>query len=177
VNRSDQFRTRRISFMCFTRIYYFHIRRLKFPVWWPGNKNSPNVTHACRKRRLKWVATLPLGDINTEAWSSGLGVGRGATTLPCKRENVEKPPIKSAGFCGGGQGLSWAVEPRKERQKEREIKKDRRRLKWTKNGPKYHQSDWDEWLLDVRVEGTNISRKHPENGGSIIDFWNVGIVL
>jgi hypothetical protein len=25
------------------------------------------VTHACRKRRLKWVATLPLGDINTEA--------------------------------------------------------------------------------------------------------------
>jgi hypothetical protein len=36
------------------------------------------VTHACRKRRLKWVATLPLGDINTEAWSSGMGVGRGA---------------------------------------------------------------------------------------------------
>jgi len=31
-----------------------------------------------RKRRLKWVATLPLGDINTEAWSSGMGVGRGA---------------------------------------------------------------------------------------------------
>jgi hypothetical protein len=28
-------------------------------------------------------ATLPLGDINTEAWSSGMGVGRGAnsTTL------------------------------------------------------------------------------------------------
>jgi hypothetical protein len=49
-----------------------------FPVWWPGNKNSPTVTHACRKRRLKWVATLPLGDINAEAWSSGMGVGRGA---------------------------------------------------------------------------------------------------
>jgi hypothetical protein len=57
-----------------------------FPVWWPGNKNSPTVTHACRKRRLKWVAgtwgynwtTLPLGDINTEAWSSRVGVGRGA---------------------------------------------------------------------------------------------------
>jgi hypothetical protein len=54
-------------------------------VWWPGNKNSPTVTHTCRKRRLKWVpgawgcnwATLPLGDINTEAWSSGMGVGRG----------------------------------------------------------------------------------------------------
>jgi hypothetical protein len=30
-------------------------------VWWPGNKNSPTVTHACRKRRIKWVATLPLG--------------------------------------------------------------------------------------------------------------------
>jgi hypothetical protein len=37
---------------------------LVFPVWWPVNKNSPTVTHACRKRRLKWVATLPLGDIN-----------------------------------------------------------------------------------------------------------------
>jgi hypothetical protein len=24
-------------------------------VWWPGLKNSPTVTHACRKRRLKWV--------------------------------------------------------------------------------------------------------------------------
>jgi hypothetical protein len=33
--------------------------------------------NACRKRRLKWVATLPLVDINTEAWSSGMGVGRG----------------------------------------------------------------------------------------------------
>jgi hypothetical protein len=31
--------------------------------WHRGNKNSPTVTHACRKRRLKWVATLPLGDI------------------------------------------------------------------------------------------------------------------
>jgi hypothetical protein len=38
-------------------------------VWWPGNKNSPTVTHAF---------TLPLGDINTEAWSSRLGGGRGA---------------------------------------------------------------------------------------------------
>jgi hypothetical protein len=53
---------------------YFNL----FPVWWPGNKNSPTVSHACRKRRLKWVAILPLGDINTEAWSFGMGVGRGA---------------------------------------------------------------------------------------------------
>jgi len=27
---------------------------------------------------IRVVATLPLGDINTEAWSSGMGVGRGA---------------------------------------------------------------------------------------------------
>jgi hypothetical protein len=40
----------------------------------------------------------------------------GLTTLPCKKENVEKPPRYSAGFCGGGQGLSWAVEPRKEEE-------------------------------------------------------------
>jgi hypothetical protein len=38
----------------------------------------------------------------------------GLTTLTCKKKIVEKPPRNSAGFCGGGQGLSWAVEPRKE---------------------------------------------------------------
>jgi hypothetical protein len=38
----------------------------------------------------------------------------GLTTLPCKKKFVEKPPRNSAGFCGGGQGLSWAVESRKE---------------------------------------------------------------
>jgi hypothetical protein len=37
----------------------------------------------------------------------------GLTTLPCKKEIVEKPPRNSAGFCGGGQGLDWAVEERK----------------------------------------------------------------
>jgi hypothetical protein len=42
----------------------------------------------------------------------GLGVG---LNLPCKKI-VEKPPKNSAGFCGGGQGLSWAVEPRKEEE-------------------------------------------------------------
>jgi hypothetical protein len=46
-----------------------------------------------------------------------MGVGRGVTTLPCKKKIVEKPPKNSAGFCGGGQGLSWAVEPRKEEEK------------------------------------------------------------
>jgi hypothetical protein len=33
---------------------------------------------------------------------------------------VEKPPRNSAGFCGGGKGLSWAVEPRKEEEEEEE---------------------------------------------------------
>jgi hypothetical protein len=64
---------------------------------------------------LKWVATLPLGDINAEDWSSGIGLGVGLPTLPCKKKKIiEKHPRNSAGFCGGGQGLSWAVEPRKE---------------------------------------------------------------
>jgi hypothetical protein len=40
----------------------------------------------------------------------------GLTTLPCKTENVEKPPRNSAGFYGGGQGLSWAVESREEEE-------------------------------------------------------------
>jgi hypothetical protein len=63
------------------------VRICKVPVWWLGSKNSPTVTHACRKRRLKWVATLPLGDINTEAWSSGMGVGRGANNPTLKKEH------------------------------------------------------------------------------------------
>jgi hypothetical protein len=41
----------------------------------------------------------------------------GLTTLPCKKKIVEKPPRNSTGFCGGGQGLSWAVEPRKEERR------------------------------------------------------------
>jgi hypothetical protein len=54
-----------------------------YPVWWQGLKNSPTVTHACHKKRLKWIpsawgycwATLSLEVINTETWSSRLGVG------------------------------------------------------------------------------------------------------
>jgi hypothetical protein len=42
-----------------------------------------------------------------------MGFGRGVTTLPSKKKIVEKPPRNSAGFCGGCQGLSWAVEPRR----------------------------------------------------------------
>jgi hypothetical protein len=49
----------------------------------------------------------------------------GLTTLPCKKENFEKPPRNSAGFCGGGQGLSWAVEPRKEVRRRRNLNSDR----------------------------------------------------
>jgi hypothetical protein len=42
------------------------------------------------------------------------GLAWGLTTVRCKKKIVEKPPRNSAGFCGGGQGLSWAVEPTKE---------------------------------------------------------------
>jgi hypothetical protein len=38
----------------------------------------------------------------------------GLTTLPYKKNIVQKPPRYSAGFCGRGQGLSWDVKPRKE---------------------------------------------------------------
>jgi hypothetical protein len=37
----------------------------------------------------------------------------GLQPYPVKKKTVEKPPRNSARFCGGGQGLSWAVEPRK----------------------------------------------------------------
>jgi len=45
-------------------------------------------------------------------------LGVSLTTLPCKKKIVEKPPRNSAAFCGGCQGLSWAVEPRKEEEEE-----------------------------------------------------------
>jgi hypothetical protein len=45
-----------------------------------------------------------------------MGVGCGTKPYPVKKKIVEKPPRNSAGFCGGGQGLSWAVEPRKEEE-------------------------------------------------------------
>jgi hypothetical protein len=40
--------------------------------------------------------------------------------MDLKKKIVEKPPRNSAGFCGGGQGLSRAVEPSKEEEEERE---------------------------------------------------------
>jgi hypothetical protein len=45
----------------------------------------------------------------------------GLRTLACKKKIVKKPPRNSAGFCVGGQGLSWAVEPRKEEEEEEDI--------------------------------------------------------
>jgi hypothetical protein len=42
----------------------------------------------------------------------------GLPTLPCKKKIVAKSPRNSDGFCGGGQDLSWAVEPRKEEEEE-----------------------------------------------------------
>jgi hypothetical protein len=42
----------------------------------------------------------------------------GLQSYPLKKKIVEKPPRNSAGFCGGVQGLNWAVEPRKEEEEE-----------------------------------------------------------
>jgi hypothetical protein len=48
-----------------------------------GEKDSPTVVHACRKRRLKWVlgvwgynwAIQSPRDINMDTWSSRMWVG------------------------------------------------------------------------------------------------------
>jgi hypothetical protein len=40
----------------------------------------------------------------------------GLQPYPVKKKIVEKPPRNSARFCGGGHGLGWAVEPRKEEE-------------------------------------------------------------
>jgi hypothetical protein len=51
--------------------------------------------------------------------SSGLrdgGWAWGQQPYLVKKKIVGKPLRNSAGFCGGGQGLSWAVEPRKEEE-------------------------------------------------------------
>jgi hypothetical protein len=46
-------------------------------------------------------------------WDGGWAWGQQPYLV--KKKIVEKPPRNSVAFCGGGQGLSWAVEPRKER--------------------------------------------------------------
>jgi hypothetical protein len=45
----------------------------------------------------------------------------GLITLLCKKKIIEKSPRNSAGFSGGGQGLSWAVEPRKDKKESKEV--------------------------------------------------------
>jgi hypothetical protein len=83
------------------------------PVWWLGLKNSPTVTGACRKRRIKWVpsawgynwVTLSPGVINTEAWSSRLGVG--LTIQPRKNVIVTKPHEGRPGPEFGWLGWWW----------------------------------------------------------------------
>jgi hypothetical protein len=40
----------------------------------------------------------------------------GIKPYPVKKKIVVKPPRNLARFCGGGQGLSWAVEPREEEE-------------------------------------------------------------
>jgi len=42
----------------------------------------------------------------------------GLQPYPVKKKIVEKPLRNTAGFCGGGQGLSWAVDPRKEEEED-----------------------------------------------------------
>jgi hypothetical protein len=79
-------------------------------VWWPAIKNSPKVASACLKRRLKWVpgawgynwATLRPGDVNTEAWSSRLGVRRGSDNPTLLNIIVRKPETTQA---SGGTGV------------------------------------------------------------------------
>jgi hypothetical protein len=90
--RTNGFTMYRCSFsqrweICYVMCHVLYLNQIIFffyPVWWPGLNNSPTVTRACRKRRLERVpsawgyswATLSPGVINTEAWSSRLGVGR-----------------------------------------------------------------------------------------------------
>jgi hypothetical protein len=68
----------------FNVLRFLRLKTKQVSVWRQENKNSATAAHACRKRRLKWVpsawgynwAILSPGDINTEAWSSRLGVER-----------------------------------------------------------------------------------------------------
>jgi hypothetical protein len=69
---------------------------------------SPAVTHACRKSPASGGYKYRGLVLRVGGWAWG------KQPYPVKRKIVENPPRNSAGFCGGGQGLSWAVEPRKE---------------------------------------------------------------
>jgi hypothetical protein len=61
-----------------------------------------------------------------ETWSSKLGVGRGANNTTLYKRKLLRSLQEIQQFlmeedCGGSQGLSWAVEPRKKREREREM--------------------------------------------------------
>jgi hypothetical protein len=66
-------------------------------------------------REIKCLLEVPCGVFVSVTSYCHFGKG---TTLPCKKKIVEKPPRNSAGFCGGGQVLRWAVEPRKAAEEE-----------------------------------------------------------
>jgi hypothetical protein len=76
---------------------------LSSSVWCPEDKNSLTVTHACCKRRLKWVpfawgyswVTLSPSVTITEAWSSRLGVGRGVDSPTPVRNLLSGNPRKA----------------------------------------------------------------------------------
>jgi hypothetical protein len=59
----------------------------------------------------------------------GWGLDVGLTILAYKKI-VEKPPRNSAAFCAGGQGLSWAVEPRKEERRKVYVRTSRDNGTW-----------------------------------------------
>jgi hypothetical protein len=50
-----------------------------------------------------------------------MGLGLGLIILSCKKKIVEKPSRNSAAFCGGGQGISWAVGQGKKKEGRRRI--------------------------------------------------------
>jgi hypothetical protein len=59
-----------------------------------GEKNSPIVAHACRKRRLKWVLSAWGNNWATQFPDPpGWGLGMGLTTPPRKKSTVRKPKM------------------------------------------------------------------------------------
>jgi hypothetical protein len=84
-----------------------------------GMRNGdPEVPKLPSVQGYSW-ATLSPGDINSETWSSRLGVG--LTTPLWKKLYVKKPEAmpagkeQMAGHSKGGQGLKQAVVPQKKK--------------------------------------------------------------
>lgn len=71
-------------------------------VWWSENKKPTHVVRGdwnCVPgvRGYSWT-TLPLEDINTEAWHSRVGVGHGANTPTLLKSLVMKVQSKESGW-------------------------------------------------------------------------------